>query len=113
MKMKDWIKKYEEKAEKFKMLSGFFIYFDPKKGFFCWKVTNDVFEIDHACTNNYKWLLNTLNDMAKERNCRLLRTATKHDPAAFMRLFKGKVNLELSEIYPNGIFYWVFERMVI
>jgi hypothetical protein len=109
----DWITKYEQEAEKLIILPGFSCYYEPDKGFFYWHVWQNVFEVDHTCINDYKWLLDKLIKMAKVRGCTLLRTATKHDPAAFMRLFKGTPNITLSGIRPNGVFYWVIERKVI
>lgn len=113
MTLNDWIAKYEQKAEKFVLLPGFSIHFEPDKGFFCWRVWQNVFEIDHTCTDDHAWAYNMVMQMAKERGCRLLRTATFRNPAAYMRLFKGTPNLALSGLRPNGKFYWIFEKEVI
>jgi len=111
--LQQWITKYEQKAEKFTLLSGFVIYFEPEHGFFCWKVTGNAFEIDHTCTNNIHWVHNKCMEMARWHGCKLLRTATMHNPAAYMRLIKVTPNIVLSGIRPNGKFYWIFEKGVI
>lgn len=113
MQLNDWIKKYEKKAEKFKVLPGFSIYYEPDKGFFCWKVIGNVFEVDHTCTNDVQHFYKVANDMAKEQGCILMRTQTFHNPSAYMRLSKARLNLELSGVRPNGKMYWVFEKEVI
>ncbi|CQR74169.1 hypothetical protein SpAn4DRAFT_0631 [Sporomusa ovata] len=41
-----------------------------------------------------------------------MRTATARSPAAYMRLFKGRINIALSGIKPNGKMYWYFETDV-
>lgn len=112
MTLDEWIKKYEQKSEEFHLLPGFVIYFEPDKGFFCWHVWRDVFEVDHTCTNDVMHMFDVANTMAKKRGCSLMRTATKRDPAAYMRLTKAKINVPLSGIRPNGEFYWVFEKGV-
>lgn len=112
MQLSDWIKKYEAKAEKLIPLPGFAIYFEPEKGFFYWAVKDGVFEIDHTCTDDIMWAYKTAYSMAKKRLCKLLRTSTFRDPAAYMRLTKGTPNLALSGIRPNGKFYWVFQKEV-
>lgn len=113
MKLSDWVAKYEKKAEKLITLPGFQCYYETDKGFFYWKVFGDVFEIDHTCTNDVMYFIKVANDMAKKRGCKLMRTATFRDPAAYMRLTKNKPNISLSGIRPNGKFYWIFERDVI
>lgn len=112
MTLDEWIKKYEQEAEEFIKLPGFLTYYEPDKGFFCWAVVGDAFEIDHTCTNDGKWAYNTAYAMAKKRRCKILRTATFRDPAAYMRLFKCTPNLAISGIKPNGKFYWIFEKEV-
>ncbi|WP_094603466.1 hypothetical protein SPSIL_015240 [Sporomusa silvacetica DSM 10669] len=112
MTLQQWITKYEKEAEKFILLPGFVIYYEPEHGFFCWKVTGNSFEIDHTCTDNIHWAHNKCMKMAKERGCKLLRTATTHDPAAYMRLTKGTPNIALSSVKPNGKMYWIFEQKV-
>jgi hypothetical protein len=113
MTFDEWKAKYEQKAEKLIVIPGFQCYFEPDKGFFYWHQFGDVFEIDHTCTNDHKWLMNKLMEMAKVRGCKLLRTQTLHDPAVFTRLFKGRIRLDLSGIRQNGKMYWTFERAVI
>jgi hypothetical protein len=112
MKLEDWIAKYEQEAEKLIILPGFSCYYEPDKGFFYWHVWQNVFEVDHTCTNDIAHMFQVANDMAKLRGCTLMRTATKRDPVAYMRLTKAKPNLTFSGIRPNGRFYWVFERQV-
>ena len=113
MKLSEWITKYEEKAEKFELLPGFSIYYEPDKGFFCWNVWRDVFEIDHCCTNDIKWADSKCVELAKQHHCKILRTAVKRDPSAYMRMTKATPNITLSGVRPNGEFYWIFERTVI
>lgn len=112
MTLQQWITKYEQEAEEFNLLPGFSIYYEPDKGFFCWHVFGGILEIDHACTSDHSWLMDKLMQMAKENHCKILRTATKHNPASFMRLFKGRLNLSISGLRSNGLFYWIFEREV-
>lgn len=112
MELYDWVKKYEDKAEKLIILPGFSIYFEPDKGFFYWKVANGVFEVDHTCTNDVHYFFEVANEMAKKRGCKLMRTATFRDPTAYMRLTKATPNFAYSGIRPNGKFYWIFERLV-
>jgi hypothetical protein len=50
--------------------------------------------------------------MAKERGCKILRTATYRNPVAYMRLTKATPNIALSGIRPNGKFYWIFDKNV-
>jgi hypothetical protein len=107
--LEDWVKKYEKKAEPFELKQGFSLYFNKRRGFFCYRAVGGVFEIDHTCTNNVKEIFQIANIMAKERSCNMVRTATYRDPAAYLRLLKGKINLSLSGLRPNGKFYWVFE----
>lgn len=113
MTFEQWVTKYEQKAEKYILLPGFSIYFEPDKGFFCWNVFRDVFEIDHTCTNDIKWAYGKCLEMAKQRNCILLRTATNRSPGSYMRLTKGIPNLSLSGVRANGKMYWIFEGRVI
>lgn len=113
MTLQEWKSKYEKEAEEFILLPGFTIYYEPDKGFFCWKKTGDYFEIDHTCTNNIRYIFNVMNDIAKNIGCKIIITSTKHDPAAFMRLLKCTPNIELSGIRPNGHMYWVMERRVV
>jgi hypothetical protein len=113
MNLHDWITKYEDEAEEFEMLPGFSIFYRPDKGFFCWRVWRDIFEIDHTCTSDLNWADAKILELAKQHECRILRTATTRNPAAYMRLTKGTPNISLSGIRPNGHFYWVFERKVI
>ena len=113
MKLQQWITKYEQEAEEFNLLPGFSIYFEPDKGFFCWHVFGGILEIDHTCTNDIQFMNNAANKIAKEHHCRILRTATFRNPAAYMRLQKVKLNLPLSGLRPNGKFYWIFEREAI
>jgi hypothetical protein len=110
--LQDWITKYEQEAEKLIIIPGFQCHYEPDKGFFYWAVVGDVFEIDHTCTNDITWAHDTAMQMAKVRLCRLLRTATHRNPAAYMRLTKGTPNLQFSGIRPNGKFYWVFDKIV-
>jgi hypothetical protein len=112
MNLQEWITKYEQEAEEFIKLPGFSIYHEPDKGFFYWNVLNGVFEIDHTCTNDIKWADNKCLEIAKQFKCRILRTAIKCNPAAYMRLTKSTPNIALSGIRPNGNFYWVMERAV-
>jgi hypothetical protein len=108
-----WIKKYEEKAEEYKLLPGFTVYYDPDKGFFCWRAWQDVFEVDHSCTNDYRYFNEVANNIAKMYRCNIMRTATYRDPVAYWRLQRGSgINFALSGIRPNGKFYWVFEKEV-
>lgn len=113
MKLKEWIAKYEQEAEEFILLPGFSIYYEPEKGFFCWRVFGNIFEVDHTCTNDGKWAYNTVNEVAKLFGCKFIRTATKRNPRAYKRLFKGSINFALSGIRPNGEMYWIFEKKVI
>lgn len=113
MTLQQWITKYEQEAEKFTLLPGFVIYFEPNKGFFCYRSWQGVFEIDHTCTTNGKWAYNKCMELAKERGCKWLITATERDPAAYMRLFKVTPVLEYSGIRSNGNFYWVFKKEVV
>lgn len=108
----EWIAQYEKKAEKFILLPGFKIYYKPDKGFFCWAKVGNVLEIDHSCTNNVNWAENCAITLAKQLGCILLRTATFHDPAAYMRLTKAKINLAESHVRANGKMYWIFEKEV-
>lgn len=112
MTLEQWITKYEKKAEKYDLLLGFSIYFEPDKGFFQWHVWNDVFEVNHSCTNDAQYMLKVANDMAKKRGCKIIRTAVKRNPASYMRLMKCTPNIPLSRVRPNGIFYWVFDKEV-
>jgi len=112
MTLTEWITLYESRAEPFIPLPNFLTYFSPDKGFFLWKVTGDAFEIDHTCTSDAHHMNKIANEMAKIRGCRLIRTATFRDPAAYMRFMKCVPNLSLSGIRPNGKFYWVMERLV-
>jgi hypothetical protein len=107
-----WRKKYEEKAEKLIILPGFQLYYKPDKGFFYWAKTGHALEIDHTCTNDFKWAEQKAAELAREHNCSILRTSTHRDPAAYTRLTKAKINLSLSGIRPNGKFYWVFEKSI-
>jgi hypothetical protein len=113
MTLDDWKTKYEQEAEEFILLPGFSIYYEPDNGFFCWHVWRDVFEVDHTCTNDIMYFFDVANAMAKERGCTIMRTATKRNPAAYMKLTKATPNISLSGIRPNGNFYWIFERAVI
>jgi len=113
MKIEEWIAKYEKEAEKFELLPGFSIYFESDKGFFCWGTRQGVFEVDHCCTTDAKYMNDKANDMAKEMHCHTLRTATSRKPATYMRFMKCTPNLSLSGIRPNKKMYWVFERKVI
>lgn len=113
MNLKKWIDKYEKEAEEFNLLPGFSIYFKPGKGFFCWKLFGSIIEIDHTCTNDIKDIDNTIVQIAKENDCKIIRTSTARNPAAYMRLTKATPNIALSGIRPNGKFYWIFERKVI
>jgi hypothetical protein len=113
MQLSEWIAKYEKKAEKFELLPGFQIYYEPDKGFFCWHKFGDVFEIDHTCTENVTWAHDKCVEMAKARGCKMLRTATSRDPSGYMRLTKSTPNIALSGIRPNGTFYWIMEKKVI
>jgi hypothetical protein len=108
--MKKWIELYEKKAEKFELLPGFQIYFEPDKGFFCWAVWGDVFQVDHSCTNDFHYFFEVANKMAKEKGCTKLRTQTTRNPAAYLRLTKGKL-VGLSFLHQKGL-YWVFEKEV-
>jgi hypothetical protein len=113
MTLQDWITKYEQEAEEFILLPGFSIYYRPEKGFFCWRIWRDVFEIDHTCTIDIKWADDKISELAKQHNCTILRTATFRDPAAYMRFRKATPNIAMSGLRPNNKFYWVFERKVI
>lgn len=113
MTLEQWIAKYEQKAEKFILLPGFTIYYKPEKGFFCWRKTGDVLEIDHTCTNDHNWAETEAILIAKKHHCKLICTQTFCDPAAYMRLTKAKINISLSGIRPNGKMYWVFEKEVL
>lgn len=115
--LRQWIAKYEAKAEKLIILPGFSIYFEPEKGFFYWKVTYDtthgkIFEVDHTCTNDGKWAYNKAYEMAKEHGCKWIVTATSRDPAAYMRMYKCQPVLTHSGIRQNGVFYWVFKKLI-
>jgi hypothetical protein len=109
----DWITKYEAEAEPLTPLPGFQCYYEPDKGFFYWHVCNNVFEVDHTCTNDIAYMFQVANDMAKRRGCTVMLTVTKRDPVAYMRLTKAKINLTYSGIRPNGNMYWCFEKEVI
>ncbi len=113
MELMDWIKKYEKKAERFAVPNGFALFFEPDKGFFLYKVQGDVFHIDATCTNDFHYMLRTVNAMAKARGCTLLVTQTHRDPVAYMRLSKAQINYHLSGIRSNGLFYYVFVKEVI
>ena len=113
MTLQQWITKYEQKSEKFILLPGFTIFYNPERGFFCWRVFENVFEIDHTCTNDIYYCYQTANDLAKKHHCQLIRTQTFRDPASYMRLTKSKINLSLSGIRPNEKMYWVFEKEVL
>ncbi|WP_110953040.1 hypothetical protein [Anaerosinus massiliensis] len=113
MTLDDWIKRYEKKAEKFSLIPGFSIYYEPDKGFFCYKITGNVFEVDHTCTNDVKHLVTVAQYKAKKHNCKVIVTQTLHDPAVFMRLLKWNIRIDLSGIRDNGKMYWVFEKEVI
>ncbi len=113
MTREEWIKKYEAKAEKFNLLPGFSIYFEPDKGFFCWHVWRDVLEVDHTCTNDIMYMVGVANNIAKMYKCNLMRTCTCRDPVAYAKLNKGsQINLPLSCVKANGKMYWTFEREV-
>lgn len=112
MKLEDWITKYEKEAEKFELLLGFSVYYEPDKGFICWRAFKNILEIDHTCTNDIKWADAKCVELAKQHHCNILRTATKRNPSAYMRFTKATPNLSLSGVRPNGFMYWVFERPV-
>jgi hypothetical protein len=126
----EWITKYEQEAEELIILPGFQCHYEPDKGFFYWKVSpntikiqlayscmyinfGNVFEVDHTCTNDIAHMFQVANDMAKQRGCTVMLTATKRDPASYMRLTRAKINLTYSGIRPNGNMYWCFEKEVI
>jgi hypothetical protein len=113
MTFDEWKAKYEQKAEKLIVIPGFQCYFEPDKGFFYWHQFGDVFEIDHTCTDDFRHMVQVANNMAKERGCKIMRTATFRNPAVYMRFMKATPNLSLSGIRPNGKMYWIFEKVVI
>ncbi len=113
MTLIEWIKKYEKEAEPFKLLDGFKIYFEPSKGFFCWRIKNNIFEIDHTCTNDIRYFDMLTSKLAQKNKCALCRTMSMRNPASYVRITKTHLNLKLSGIRPNGYWYWVFEKEVI
>lgn len=113
MTKEQWIDKYENKAEKFKLLPGFAMYFEPDKGFFCWAVINGIFEVDHSCINDIRYMDTVGNNIAKMYGCKLMRTAVFRDPIAYLRLYKGsRLNWPLSRVRANGLMYWIMEKEV-
>jgi hypothetical protein len=114
MTMDEWISLYECRAEKFYIPPDFKTFFKPEKGFFLWRVRSHepVFEISHACTHDIAYLRIIANSMAKKFHCVLMRTRTYKNPAAYIRLTGAYLNLERSEVRPNGLFYWCMEKEV-
>lgn len=112
MTKEQWIAKYEQKAEPFSMTPGYNLWFRANKGFFLWKAQDGVLGISHTSTNDIQFMLGKMMEIAKRNNCTLLRTATIHNPASFMRLMGSHLNLERSD-WHNGRFYWFMEREVI
>jgi len=113
MLLKEWMEKYEAKAEPFSIPDGFVLYFEPNKGFFLWRKIDKAFCIDAFCTNDIHGLQQTANDMGKDLGCTFLSTQTLHNPLAFQRLTKATLNRKLSGVRSNGIMYWVFEKSIV
>lgn len=112
MTIEEWIARYERKAEKFSIPTGFQLFFSQEKGFFLWRAQDGVLGISHTSTNDIHFMLGEMMEIAKRNNCTLLRTATIHNPASFMRLMGSHLNLERSD-WHNGRFYWFMEKEVI
>ena len=112
MTKEQWIAKYEQKAEPFSMTPGYNLWFRADKGFFLWRAQDGVLGISHTSTNDIQFMLGEMMKIAKCNNCILLRTATIHNPAAFIRLMGTHINLSRSA-YHNGRFYWFMEKEVV
>lgn len=112
MTMSAWIKKYEAKAEPYHKARGYTLRFDADNGFFLWRVFGDVLDISHTSTRDIRWMMRTAEVIAREHGCKMLRTRTLHNPAAFVRLTGAFLDLNLSYVYPNGIFYWTVDKEV-
>ncbi|WP_196592416.1 hypothetical protein [Pectinatus frisingensis] len=109
MQLRDWIKKYAKEAEPFNLADGFKIHFEQDKGFICYRVKDDIFEIDHTCTTDIRYFRDMSFRLTKELGCHTLRVMTMRNPASYVRVTKTHLNLKLSGIRPNGKWYWVFE----
>ena len=112
MTLPEWITRYTARAEPFLPPAGYLTYYEPTQGFFLWRVFGNVFDIDAVCTNDWKKMYEVMNEMAKVRGCKILRTVTFHKPASFMRMLKTTPNLSLSGIRSNGKMYWCMEKLV-
>lgn len=112
MKLSEWIKKYEKEAEPFALGDGFKIHFEPDKGFFCWRIKDGVFEVDHTCTDDIRYFRDLTYKMTKDNGCKALHVMTMRNPAAYIRCNHLHLNLKLSGYRPNGNWYWCFEKFV-
>lgn len=91
MTLAQWIAKYENKTgEGFSVPDGFQIAFDDNKGFFCFQLDYrdgiKFVNISHTSTNDWKWVIDTLEPLAKAYGAPYYATATKRNPDAYMKL---------------------------
>jgi hypothetical protein len=113
MTLDEWIQRYVDKTGDYPYIrEGFQVVFQEEYGFFYWRVDGDVFEVDHVCTDNRLWWREKAVEAAKELGCRIFRTHTHRNPAAYQRLMGCKENKELSRVWPNGKFYYCMEMQV-
>jgi hypothetical protein len=120
MTLDEWIAKYVAKTGDYPYVrEGFNVQFEPEYGFFYWRVDGEVFEIDHVCTDNRDIWDAWATWCAKYHKCKVFRTHVCRSPEraeriknAYMKLMKCHEKPELHGYWPNGKWYWCFEREV-
>lgn len=115
MTIDEWIERYEAQAEECCVLDGFYLEYNPIKGFMVWGVEqhgdDKYLVIDHTCTDDFAYWHRFVHDMAVSHGCKYMTTQTIRSPKAYVRKSGGAhLDLKLSGFRPNGKWYWVFTK---
>ena len=121
MKMEEWLKRYEDKAEPWKLGEGYRMFFDEEKGLIDYAIAEDdgerAFIIGNCSTKDMAWFYSWCKAKAEEEGCTVMYTSTMRNPKAYVRKawsFGARPHLDIkrSGKHPNGKFYWIFTERI-
>ena len=88
------------------------LFLSQDKGYCYFKIYLDVLEIHDTETNDWLYWNEIMMEIAQVFGCRVLRTWTTRNPAAYHRLTKAIINPLLSGIDEENHYKWCFEKDV-